>query len=63
MEKVTFGTDLPGFIAGPKGAPAVIVIQVLGIPAPPRLASPISASTVNPGRSLTAGHELDRMAI
>lgn len=27
MEKITFGTDLPGYEAGPKAGPAVIVLQ------------------------------------
>ena len=29
MEKVTFGDDMPGYAFGPKGGPAVVVIQVL----------------------------------
>lgn len=27
MEKVTFGADLPGYEAGPKAGPAIIVLQ------------------------------------
>jgi dienelactone hydrolase len=27
MEKITFGADLPGYEAGPKAGPAVIVLQ------------------------------------
>eukprot|EP00959_Pyramimonas_sp_CCMP1952_P285440 5968136-Pyramimonas_sp.AAC.1 len=27
MEKITFGDGLPGYICGPKGAPALLVVQ------------------------------------
>ena len=28
MHKVTFGNNLPGYVCGDKGAPAVIVLQM-----------------------------------
>jgi hypothetical protein len=31
MEKITFGTDIPGYVYGPADAANVIVLQVRGL--------------------------------
>lgn len=56
MQKITFGNNLPGYVCGDKGAPAVVVLQMSAAARPPRWCGSRKAAALGDGPCMDKVH-------